>query len=84
MYSLEYEGNQTSDKRLDSYLKNEKSHKRTMIIESDIGTETGTRWSLIETKSAKNRETEKGNAKGNVGNPPLSRISNNPDTNPVS
>jgi len=31
MYSLEYEGNKASDKRLDSYLKNETSHKRTMI-----------------------------------------------------
>jgi len=31
MYSLDYEGNKASDKRLGSYLKNEKSHKRTMI-----------------------------------------------------
>jgi len=44
-------------KRIDSYLTRE---RKTMIRESYIGKETGTVWSLIETESAKIRETEKG------------------------
>jgi len=48
------------------------------------GKETGTVGSLIETEPARIKETEKERGKGNVGNPPLSRISNNPDTNGVS
>ena len=35
----------------------------------------------IETEPARIKETEKERRKGNVGNPPLCRISNNPDTN---
>ena len=34
--------------------------------------------------SRRKTKTERGKTKGNVGNPPLSRISSNPDTNPVS
>jgi len=48
------------------------------------GKETGTVGSLIETETARIKETEKERGKENVGNPPLSHISNNPDTNGVS
>jgi len=65
-------------KRIDSYLMSE---RKTMISENDIGKETRTMGSLIETEPARIKETEKEIRKGNVGNPPLSRISNNPDTN---
>jgi len=68
-------------KRIDSYLKSE---RKTMMRESNSGKERGTIWSLIETESARIKETEKGRLKGNVGNPPLSRIPNNLDTNSVS
>ena len=68
-------------KSIDSYLTSE---RETMISERDVGQETGQKWSLIETESVKIKEREKKRHKGNVGNAPLSRISNNPDTNSVS
>jgi len=64
-------------KRLDLYLMSE----RKTIYENNNGEETGTIGSLIETERARIKETEKERRKGNVGNPPLSRMSNNPDTN---
>lgn len=52
------------------------SERKTITRESDIGKETGTIASLIETESARIRETEKERQRGNVGNLPLC-ISNN-------
>jgi len=68
-------------KRIDSYLTSE---RKKMMRENNSGKERGTIWSLIETESARVKETEKERLKGNVGNPPLSRIPNNLDTNSVS
>jgi len=68
-------------KRIDSYLKSE---GKTMMKENNSGKERGTIWSLIETESARIKETEKERLKGNVGNPPFSRIPNNLDINSVS
>ena len=65
-------------KRIDSYLTSE---RKTMIYAICNGKETGTIGSLIETEPARIKEREKERRKGNVGNPPLSRISNYPDTN---
>ena len=47
-----------------------------VIIRKDMRTV----WSLIETESAKIKETEKERTECRVGNPPLSRTSNNLDT----
>jgi len=63
IYSLEYEGNKASDKRLDSYFKEERKETKRMMMMNDIGKETGTRWSLIETKSAKNRDRKRKDAR---------------------
>jgi len=68
-------------KRLDSYLTSER--KTMTILKNDNGKKTGTIVSLIETEPTRLKETEMERGKGNVGNPPLSRISNNPDTNGV-
>jgi len=68
-------------KTIDSYVMSE---RKMMIRENDIRKETGTVWFLIETKSLKISGAEKERQKGNVGNFPLSRISNNSDINSVA
>jgi len=67
-------------KRIDSYLTSE----RKMMIERVMSEKKQkTIRSLLETVG-ENRMQKWKQGKGNVGNPPLSRISNNPDTNSVS